>query len=127
MTMYELDRIVQLFVLDSPFHGLMSQFYKEKPRDFRKLIVNHARVSNKFPRFFIFFIGALISLSATADLVANVPIDRLENSQRRLIASTTASFVCTKAAQTWYYLKFRGTICEPHCVRPLCCNFLCYN
>jgi hypothetical protein len=82
----------------------MSQFKEEEPRDFRKLIVKRAWVSNKFPRFFITFFGALICLSATADLVANVPIDLLENSRRKLIASTTASFVCTKAAQTWYHL-----------------------
>lgn len=60
------------------------------------------RVASKLPRYVISIFGALLCMSAKAELASILSIDPLD--RRELVTSPTTSFAYTGTVQTWYHL-----------------------
>ena len=77
-------------------------------QDYQRLPL--VRLASKLPRFIILIFGAMVCLTATAETTSALQSSELisggRNVRRELAASSSNSFACTGAVQTWYYFAF---------------------
>ena len=79
------------------------------------------RKASKLSRFIILIFCAIICLTANAETTSSLqssePISGVRNGRRELVASSSYSFTCTGAVETWYYFTF---LCPLHLIK---CNY----